>query len=143
MPTTPNFYLTESQYYQIFGHQSWTTREVDLRGVTDVPGWLVDRDTITLYSSGSAVQPRFEDGRNVVGGFERPRHETRPMKGEPEVNVYGFVVLEAESAPDASKRFPVFMRKCEVVGRGNHWTTLDELVNAYSFDGSHPDDPKR
>jgi len=57
------------------------------------------------------------------------------MPNEPEVNAYHYVIGPSEAGKGRPYWGP-FKAGCRV----GHWTTLDDLVEAY-FSGNHPDDP--
>ena len=136
----PNLFLTPPQYLQLFPNQTWTTKDVCLQDLSELPSWLSNRDTIAVYASGSCDRPRLENGEVVVGGFERARHETKPVKGESDVNVDAFFVAEPNVSKYGCSDYPVYGRSKKASGRAGHWPTLNEFVTAYALDGSHPDD---
>lgn len=137
----PNTFLTDEEFAIVLANGDWKTEETCRELWELLPGWMGNGETVGLYTSGSVNSPRLESGHNVVAGIDRARHETKPMKGEPEINMYHWFVAEKMVNPETgSLEYPVYGPFSSGT-RAPHWTTLEELSEAYKLDGSSPDDP--
>lgn len=125
----PSFYLERGTFdllvrdFRDKGQEDdWAVRELLSNQTPAIAGHLSNPDTIAVFSSGSLGRFRREHGEEVVAGIDWVRHETSPKAGEPEVNVYHYVV----TVPNAEHLFPVF----EIHGGGGlapHWCSLPDL----------------
>jgi hypothetical protein len=140
-PRQPNTFLSDSEFEIVRATDDWKTSETCRELWKLLPQWMGNDETVGLYTSGSLNSPRLEGGHNVVAGIDRARHETKPMKDEPEINMYHwFVAAKTTNPKTGNLEYPVYG---PFIGgtRAPHWTTLDELSAAYKLDGSSPDDP--
>lgn len=143
-PRRPNFYVSQDGYYYLVGEGGWKTREVPLERWSDVAAWLTATTAIAVFASGSGGQDersRTSEGINAGAGIDVLRHEQRPLPGEPELNVYHYVVGPKETDPNTdSIRYPVYGPYRDG-NRTEHWTDFEAAVRSYRLDGGHPDDP--
>jgi|GEM_PF-3918401 len=140
----PNTWFDDDQLESLRagGNDDWKTREFLPDVWKHLPEWLGGSDTIGLYTSGSSDTPRPEGDQQAIMGIDRAKHETRPVKGEPELNSYHWFVSPKTLNPSTGEMaYPVYG---PIKGRDTrvpHWHDLEELVEAYPLDGTHSDDP--
>ncbi len=90
----------------------------------------------TIYAACSGVPVREEQGLfrkgDIVVAIEWVRHETKPVPGEPECNLYRYVFV---LSTDGTKciGFEVTRRKGNDGSDqvGDHWTEFDEVFNRH------------
>lgn len=121
----PNFYITEADYRRLILRGSWHINDVPLNVAQQVRGFFGISSSFALFVSGAKADPaqiRPED--QVLAGFDWVRNETNPKPGEPDFNVYHYLVGSGSAG-----KYPVY--DCGHSGAiAPGWSTLEDL-NVY------------
>ena len=129
----PNFYITEADYRRLILTGSWHINDVPLDVAQQVRGHFGISSSFALFVSGAEADPaRIRPEDQVLAGFDWVRNETNPKPGEPDFNVYHYLVGSGSAG-----RYPVY--DCGHSGSvAPGWSTLEDLNVYFALTGSNP-----
>jgi len=122
---TPNFWITEANYFQLTGPGFWKINEVPQERLSQLPSPFHLEKTVGVFASG--INPRAVDAPEgqKIAGIDWFRLEANPLPTEPPLNVNHFVI-----GSPVSGRFPVFgpYRSGSIAA---HWTDGSDIPKYY------------
>ncbi len=99
----PNFFLSETDYYQLTGPGFYNINEVPADRHRQLPDHFGTPDSFVIFASGVAPYIAQRGGTEAVGGIDWIRLESNRKAGEPPLNVYHFII-----GPSGIQGFPVY-----------------------------------
>lgn len=122
---TPNFWITEENYFQLTGPGFWTIYEVPQVRLSQLPSPFNLDKTVAVFASGVAPHVVDAPPGEKVGGIDWMRLEGNLRPTEPPLNVNHFVI-----GGRVDRRFPVFgpFRNGAIA---DHWTDGSDIPKYY------------
>lgn len=96
MDRNANFYITTENYQHLVGSGLWDIQDLPPERAGQVQAFLNNGDSVAVFASGFAPRAFSASGSGPVAGIDWVRLERNPQPGEPDLNVYHYVVLRPD-----------------------------------------------
>lgn len=118
----PNFYLSAEEYLNAVPKHEWQTNDLPLDVASGVRRHFGNPSSFALFSSGLSPEAAAANPQKFIAGMDWIRAEDKPKPGEPELNVYHYLI-----GPSGKLGYPVYDCGHSGVRTPSGWATLDHM----------------
>src|SRR5262245_9368695 len=99
----PNFYIDDAGLKKLVQQGNWRINEIDLPTESGIRNEFGIDSSVCVLGSGVLTPPLSRKAEEVIAGIDWVRVEDKPKPGEPDFNVYHFVITTK-----TKEGYPVF-----------------------------------
>ena len=118
----PNFYLSEVDYGKLVNSGQYRINDIPLNVASGIKRHFGSDTSFALFSSGLSPEAAAANPSGFVGGIDWTRAEDKPKKGEPELNVYHYLI-----GSPCKAGYPVYDCGHSGVLTPSGWAKLEDL----------------